>query len=67
MFNKFAISPKRAPKVSGQMQRYRRSIVAHFDQIKTTYQEVCVALLKLHAVRYSLCNPAIPSRRRTIP
>ncbi len=46
--------PNRAPKVSEQIQRYRRSIASHADEIKTTYQDVCEALTKLHAMRGEL-------------
>lgn len=44
-------SAGRVPKVAGQIERYRRTLVHHAHDLARSYREVCRALVRLDAMR----------------
>lgn len=53
-------SPDRTPKVAGQIERYRRTLAHHADDLARSYREVCKALMRIEAMRQRL-DPQSPA------
>ena len=47
-------SSDRVPKVAGQIERYRRTLAHHADDLARGYQEVCRAIVRVEAMRRRL-------------